>query len=288
MARIPRIFHFVFGLREQKTPFHLAHYLCLESCLRVNQPDEVQFHYRNEPYGPYWDRIRERITLVSVDRLEVVPDLRYPHRKMARERYAHESDFIRLAILIRSGGVYADIDTIFVNPLRAHMYEQQFVIGRESEVVQHPGEPPTAALCNALLMAEPESEFARVWLERMPDAFDGSWSAHSTQLPELLRAEHPELLHVEPERSFYPYMWTREGIAALFEERHPDFDGVYSMHLWAHLWWSRWRRDFSRFHAGALTERYVHAGRTTYALAAQPTLAASDALKEAATRAGPP
>jgi hypothetical protein len=277
VARIPHIFHFVFGLRRQRSPFHLAHYLCLESCLQVNQPDQLLFHYREEPYGPYWERIRTRITPVPIADMDVVPALEYPNRGMDKERYAHESDFIRLAILLRTGGVYADIDTIFVNPLGGDLYEKPFVIGRESQVAQHPGEAPTAALCNAFLMAEPASEFARLWLDQMPDFFDGSWSAHSTQLPELLRAQHPQLLHVEPERSFYPYMWTREGIAALFEQLQPDFSGVYSMHLWAHLWWSRWRRDFSRFHAGALTEDYVRAARTTYALAAQPILAAASA-----------
>ena len=46
---MPRIFHFVFGLREQNEPFHLAHYLCLESCRHVNQPQAIWFHYANEP-----------------------------------------------------------------------------------------------------------------------------------------------------------------------------------------------------------------------------------------------
>ena len=46
---IPNIFHFVFGLKEQTEPFHLMYYLCLASCIEVNTPDKVCFHYHHEP-----------------------------------------------------------------------------------------------------------------------------------------------------------------------------------------------------------------------------------------------
>lgn len=64
--RVPRIFHFVYGLRPQTRPFHLAHYLSIESCIRVNRPDRVLFHYRHPPWGRYWDLIRDKLELVSV------------------------------------------------------------------------------------------------------------------------------------------------------------------------------------------------------------------------------
>jgi hypothetical protein len=103
----------------------------------------------------------------------------------------------------------------------------------------------------------------------MAEAFDGSWSRHSTLLPEELSRELPGQVHIESRRSFYRHVWTREGLADLFERRVDDLDGVYSMHLWAHLWWSRRRRDFSSFHAGLLDEAYVRGADTTYAIAAR-------------------
>ena len=63
MARIPNIFHFVFGLREKTEPFHLMHYLCLASCLAVNRPEEVHFHFHHEPHGPLWELIKPRLRL---------------------------------------------------------------------------------------------------------------------------------------------------------------------------------------------------------------------------------
>jgi hypothetical protein len=142
------------------------------------------------------------------------------------------------------------------------------VIGREPNIVDGDG-VSRPSLCNALLMAEPEARFARAWRQRMASAFDGSWSRHSTILPEELSHELPGDVHIEPQRSFFRYAWTREGLADLFERRVDDLDGVHSIHLWAHLWWSRRRRDFSRFHAGLLDEDYVRHADTTYAVAAR-------------------
>ena len=84
--------------------------------------------------------------------------------------------------------------------------------------------------------------------------------------------QHPELIHVEPSRTFYKHMWTREDLYALFRGLDTDFTGVASIHLWSHLWWERRRRDFSDFHAGLITKDYVRAERTTYAVAARPFL----------------
>jgi hypothetical protein len=266
------VFHFVFGLRSRPEPLHLAHYLCLESCLQVNAPDAVVLHHGREPFGRYWRLLRNRVSAEPIAHRHRVSIRDYRQLSVARYRYAHEADFVRLEVLAAGGGVYADIDTMFLKPLPKELFDKPFVIGREADVVQRRGEPATPALCNALLMAESGSLFAQMWLERMPKAFDGSWSAHSTELPQLLHSRHPELVHVEPQTSFYPYMWTRTGIADMLERLVPQPDDAYSMHLWSHLWWRRRRRDFSSFHAGLLTEEYIRAARTTYARAAKPYL----------------
>jgi hypothetical protein len=272
MAGVPRVFHFVLGLRSRPQPLHLAHYLCLESCLQVNEPEAVVIHHGHRPYGRYWRMLHDRVMTAPIVPRRRVPLRRYRKPSVARYRYAHEADFVRLEILAREGGVYADIDTLFLKPLPSKLFEQPFVIGREDDVVQRPGEAPTPALCNALLMAEPESRFAHLWLAQMHEAFDGSWSGHSTELPQRLQSRYPEFVHVEPSDSFYPHMWTPEGIADMLERKVPHPDGVYSMHLWSHLWWSRRRKDLSSFHSALLTEEYVRSGRTTYAHGARPYL----------------
>jgi hypothetical protein len=263
-AVVPKQFHFVYGLRPQDRPFPLMHYLCLESCARVNQPDRIFFHCHHEPYGVYWDRIRPRLEIRPVELNARVRDYRYPDPKLSRYRYAHLSDFIRLDALIEQGGVYADIDSLFVNPLPERLYAQPCVLGREGDVVDAPGRPARPSLCNALIMAAPQSDFLLHWRSELDGAFDGSWSNHSTALPWQLSCRYPDLIHIEPVRSFYKYLWTREDLHRLLEGAEDQEPDVFSIHLWAHLWESRGRRDFSDFHSALVSERRIRRVDSTY------------------------
>lgn len=259
---IPNVFHFVFGLCEQTEPFHLMHYLCLRSCLEVMRPDAVHFHCRHEPHGPLWDAIRPRLVLRHVDPVGPATSHVYEDAGIAAFRYAHVADFLRLEILIAEGGIYADMDSLFLQPFPKHWHSLSCIMGRER--------PPAVrgvdgSLCNALILAEPGAPFCRLWLEQMTEAFDGSWSNHSTILPYRLAQARPEFIHVEPEASFFALDWTSEGLDALFL-RHTALPGTaYSLHLWSHLWFDAGRRDFSLFRGDLLTVDYLAFAQTTYA-----------------------
>jgi len=265
---IPNDFHFVFGLKRQTEPFHLVYYLCLRSCIETHQPDNIFFYYRHKPHGRYWDLIANQLTLRKVDLVDHVSRFTYKNRQVKKYNYAHHADFIRLEKLYEQGGVYADMDTLFVDRIPETLYSKPFVIGREDEVAGPDGKL-RASLCNAFLMAEKGSLFAADWLSEMSGAFDGTWSNHSTILPDKLSREHPDWVHIEPQRTFYKHMWTPEGINRLFVEVDTDTTGVVSFHLWNHLWWSRWRRDFTKFHAGKMTEKNIRTVDTTYNLIAR-------------------
>lgn len=275
MTEIPRIFHFVFGLRSQNEPFHLLHYLCLESCRQVNQPEAIHFHYLNEPWGYWWDRIRPHLVLHHVDPEPFVRDTtRYantPEGRIIRQRnldYAHESDFIRMKVLQTWGGGYADMDTLFLQPMPDEFYREQFVIGAEQdEVEEH--DPMKRSLCNALMLAQPESAYLARWLENMYRVFDGTWSRHSCQEATRVRQQIPDAVRVLPKRCFHRHGADPVGVYTLFEGLDEDFSGMYSMHLWAHLWWDEWRTDFTTVHGGMIDEDYVRYAETTYAVAAR-------------------
>jgi len=270
---IPRIYHFIFGLKAQTEPFHLAHYLCLESCRQVNRPDAIYFHYDNEPYGPWWEAIKPHLTLRKVTR-EPLPHAAYERsdegKLIAREgwSYAHEADFIRLKVLLEHGGVYADMDTLFVAPMPDHLYGYECVLGEEGSLPDEGG-LLRPSLCNALIAAVPGAPFIGKWLDAAYKAFDGRWTSHSCQLASRLWEAHPELVHVVPRRYFYRHPWTPDGMQILFERCDNDLRDVFSLHLCSHLWWSESRTDFTHFHAGLLTEAYVRAGQSTYAMIAR-------------------
>lgn len=259
---IPNIFHFVFGLKEQTEPFHLMYYMCLASCLEVNQPKEAHFHYYHEPYGVWWERIRPKLRLRRIDPEELVCKYRYEDRSVAAFRYAHLADFSRLRILLEEGGIYADIDTLFLRPFPSSWLSRQFILGQEKAP---PGANDGGSLCNAWIAAAPGAEFCRLWLEGMADAFDGTWSKHSTLLPYRLSRKFPQLIDVEPMTSFYALDWTPRGINDLFLRAVELPDRAYSLHLWSHLWFEKDRLDFSHFHKDRLTIDYVAYADTTYA-----------------------
>jgi hypothetical protein len=274
MAEVAGVFHFVFGLAPQREPMHMVHYLCLESCRRVNRPQEICFHYRHEPHGPWWERIKPHVTLRRVAAASAIPDAtRYdatPEGQLIRDAgwtHALEADFLRLSIL-DEGGVYADMDTLFINPLPARWFAQPFVLGEEAPLPGADGvlRPP---LCNALIMAQPAAAFARRWLAHMTQVFDGTWSRHSCQDAVRLWGEMPDAVHVVPQTCFYKHAATPRGIRTLLEGHDPDVTGVYSLHLWAHLWWNAWRTDFTTWHAASIDEDYVRTRKTTYAVLAR-------------------
>jgi glycosyltransferase involved in cell wall biosynthesis len=264
---VPRVAHVVFGLEPQHEPFHFFHYVSLESCRRMLAPEAIYFHHKHTPWGPWWDRIRPHLTPVEVDLVPEVLAADYSGGDVPPEyRYAHHADFIRLDVLLEHGGVYADIDTIFVRPFPADLYESPFVIGREPPVQGRP------SLCNALLLAEPGAAFARAWRERMAGELDGTWSNHSGFLAQTLSEQMPEAVRVEPEGTFFPFAGDRLGLARLLAERHAVPADALSVHLWAHLWWEQSRRDFTDVHAGSSGPAALTRAQTTLADLARPYL----------------
>lgn len=202
---------------------HLIHYICIMSCLEVNNPDYIFFYYEREPYGKYWDLIKNKINAVQVQPIKMLNG-----KKLG---YAHQSDFIRVEILNEFGGVYADLDTIFVNKIPKELFKKDFVMGQE-DLSQ-----PFAGLGNAVIMAKKHSFFGQMWQNGIYDAFNGSWNNHSIIFPHKLSKRFKNDIHIEPQISFYKHIWTDLGLKNIFVDSDLDFKDVYSIHLWEHLAW---------------------------------------------------
>lgn len=268
---IPRIAHFVFGMRPQDDPFHLVHYLAIASCLEFVQPDEVFVHCHELPYGAYWDLIRPRVTLHRVDPVRSIDDFGYLPT-VAPYRYAHHADFVRLDALAEWGGLYADIDTLFVSPLPEDCWSAPSVIGREADMIDPATGRTRPSSSNAIILSRPHGRFVETWRGRIAGEFDGSWSNHSCFLGHDIAAAMPGDVRVEPQRRFHAFEPTPEGIGDLLQRDIDDLDGIASIHLMAHLWWSDARRDFSPMNGQMIDERWVRDADVTYARAARPFL----------------
>jgi hypothetical protein len=282
-ARVPNIFHFVFGLKPQTEPFHLMHYLCLASCIGVNQPKQVLFHCQHEPWGEYWDRIRTHLTVIPIRPDPFVASFRYSDPEVERLRYAHLADVARLQVLADHGGIYADMDTLFVAPLPAAFFERSFIMGREPEQWSAAATRAGGALCNAWMMGEPNAPFVRELLRQTYESFDGSWSNHSTILGFRVSQQFPDCVHIEPPRSFFYFGYDRGDIGNMFTRRVRDLDGIFSMHLWSHCWWEAGGKNTAGFHSRRLTPAYVRHADTTYATVARQFLPEDLGLQNPAT-----
>ncbi|HYB54611.1 MAG TPA: glycosyltransferase [Alphaproteobacteria bacterium] len=266
MTRVPNVFHFVFGFQPQTEPFHLMHYICLASCIGVNRPDAVFFHCQHEPWGEYWERIRPALQIRHIEPDSFIASFRYKDPAIERLRYAHITDVARLKIIEEHGGIYADMDTLFVSPVPAPFFERSFVMGKEkTDLGDAASREAGGSLCNAWMMGEPGAPFAREWLARLKETFDGTWNAHSCLAPYRLSREHPDWIHVEPERSFFYFDYNAPGLCDIFMRRVADLAGIYSIHLWSHRWWNANLRGPITFHAGRLTPAYIRHADTTYA-----------------------
>lgn len=177
--KIPKVFHFVFGLRPQREPFHLAFFLCLNSCRQVNTPDKIYFYYHHEPHGHYWELIKPHLSLVHVPLVSGLEEHYGDNNSCAQYSYAHHADFIRVEKAMETGGVYADMDTLFINPIPEHLYNEPFVMGQEPDVFCAKRNKTRPSLCNAFFMTQKNALFAKEWLQKMPHYFDGTWSNHS-------------------------------------------------------------------------------------------------------------
>ena len=249
------------------------HYLAIETCRRIPQPETIYLHYHYLPFGVFWDEIRPHLTLNRVELSAEVLAAKYDDKLVPeRYRYAHHADFVRLDALVELGGIYADIDTVFVKPIPDSLYNEKFVIGREPDVSDEVTGAVKPSLCNALLMAEPGSIFVRTWRTRMGAAINGTWSNHSGFLAQALSEELPDEVRVEPEHSFFAVPSTPDGLSALLEEGAVDLTLGYSIHLRAHLWWDADRKDFSARHAGDLSVASLQTSHSPLAELVRPYL----------------
>ncbi|CCO22242.1 glycosyltransferase [Maridesulfovibrio hydrothermalis] len=242
---IPNLFHFVFGLKEQTEPLHLVHALAIISCARVNKGAKIFFRYHHEPYGAYWEVVKPLVKLIKVTPPDNIFGIPIKH-------YAHQADIIRLNALLEIGGVYADMDTIFVNKLPPELFKKPFVMGEQGEM----------GLCNAFMMSGRQSRFAKRWLDGHASAFKGGkpgtpeWDNHSVFFPGQLAKTIPSDIHIEPQTSFFKHLFTAHGLSGLFEKTDTDLDNVYSIHLWENIAWER--------HLSKLTPEIVKSTDTTY------------------------
>ena len=201
-------------------PLDLQKYLALRSANFHNPDYHIRLHANYSPSGVFWEICRDFVELVHIkDR--TIEELKHV------KRIEHKADFLRLKILMESGGIYLDTDVVTLknfDPLR----NGRVVMG----IQQRSASSVIGGLCNAVIITPPSADFIDLWISAYSDFHNDQWDLFSVKKPWELAQRFPELIHVEPFTTFfYPTGWP-EGISALFEQ-NIEFPEAYVFHLWA-------------------------------------------------------
>jgi hypothetical protein len=234
---IPKLVHFCFGMVSDfgGRAFGLSHYLAVRSAWEVLRPEAMIMHCVYEPSGAWWDLAKPMLKTNRVRPIKGIYGFPATHP-------AHRADIVRLAALLAMGGVYADADVLFVKSFD-DMPRAPFMAAIES---LSNGVP--VGLSNAVLMAEPDSHFARLCLEGH-DPRRSLWSGfrsqgsdqhyieYSVRYPCFLAQLCPGLIRVLPSAFFVWAGWDEEGLTTLFERDVALPSQVRAVHLWeSHSW----------------------------------------------------
>ena len=221
----PRLFFVLLAPME----FTFIHYLAVKSTAVTNPTYKTMLLPDSEPSGVWWDAVAPYVDAIKfVQAPTIINGVRDP-------RTAHKADHVRLNELHRNGGVYLDLDVISVASLEPLM-GYPTVLGGE-------GKDQKYGLCDAVILAEPASDFITEWLRGYDSAtslwsgfrsagHDNYWDEMSSLYPAHLARLHPDWIHVADYRAFHYPTWEPADLELLFRGAGDAFPGAYAHHLW--------------------------------------------------------
>ena len=250
------IVHFCFGMTPDfgGRPFGFSHYLAVRSAWEVLKPDVMVMHYVHEPHGQWWELARPFLHLHQVRPVEGIYGFPASHP-------AHRADIVRLAALIAIGGVYLDTDVLVLKPFDA-LGDPDFAAAWEFT-----GDGRLVGLSNAVLMAKPDSHFARLCLEGhnpkkslwsgfRANGRDHNYVEMSVRYPAMLASLCPTMVKALPQETFLWADWSEDGMRRLFVEDVEVPEGVLALHLWESHAWEKYLSN--------LTPKKVREGKATF------------------------
>ena len=81
--------------------------------------------------------------------------------------------------------------------------------------------------------------FVLLWLSSYLDDYRASWAYNTGKLPDKLIKRHPNLVHIEETKLFYPNYYELDKIIG--EGVYYDWTEQYTIHLWYRMW-----KDYSK------------------------------------------
>ena len=258
------VVHFCFGMSPDfgGRPFSFCHYLAVRSAWERLQSQQMVLHYVHLPTGPWWELARPMLALHKLPAIEGIYGFPASHP-------AHRADIVRLVALLVMGGIYLDTDVLVLRPfggLGSPPFAAALEVTASGDLI---------GLSNAILIAEPDSDFAHHCLEGHDPARslwqgfrsrgrDHLYVEMSVRYPAMLAGLCPGLMQVLPTATFLCCDWQPESLAALFDGQAEVPAEALALHLWESHSWQR--------HLSKLTPEWVRTKNSTFAQLARPFL----------------
>ena len=257
LNKIPNIVHFIFGLKEQNEEFKYVYYLSILSYLYYNKPKYSFFWYIYEPYGKYWDIIKNKLILIKIDE-----NIIFKLNDKIITKYAHKADILRMEILLKYGGVYLDIDTITYRSLNTinNFDDYEFFIGIQERNWNYENNINIdILLCNAIMASKPNSNFMIKWWNKYNKYFDpNKWCEASVYLPSILyeelNEEEKNNIYTANETMMYKPLYSECNL--IFEGEENISNDLLILHHWD---------SFSNKYYNNINEQYIIYNNTMYA-----------------------
>lgn len=198
----------------------------------VLKPKAVLFHYINEPYGPWWDRLKDLPETVHVLARNMTHIF---HQPVDNEE--SKSDVIRLEALLRWGGVFLEPDVFVIRDfLSAGLLNEPVVMGMESQTDMKKHELDPTGLNNAVILAEPNSRFIRDWYNSYGTFNQSEPAKHSLEVPWKFARLNPSYVTVLNRLGLFWPLHTEDALEMVHSKDPESFNFDLTAQFTYHAW----------------------------------------------------
>lgn len=192
---IPNLVHLIWFGDEYKT-LKFVEYLCIKSILKVLKPDKLKIHGDVRPHrSSLWLELEnhDKIEWVQIER----PLFKYG-QNFSNSPIQHLADLTRLEVLYNEGGLYSDLDILWVKPVDRLRYLDVDLIA-SNDITSYCNEFPLSIQIGAF-MAPAKSPFIANWLDLYKQKyhmFPGDYAAVSMCEPYKVYEKDPRRVLID-------------------------------------------------------------------------------------------
>ena len=262
---IPNVVHFVHFMLESEETWDLRfrEFLSIYSAHLYQKPETLYIH-TNVPEDEI-EALLDRSDSPWTKAVRKLPAIKFSYhlapnqtsKGLAITDIAHKTDFTRIDVLSKYGGIYLDDDAYILQPLHPFLNAGfENVVGAQLTDIANP----------SAILSTKGNKYNDLFLKLMDRVFDGSWTAHSVNLMDQLTLEFhtiPNQVLRLPQFTFFPYSWNEDDLKVMYlvhdksepaapvMENKPltnETDFIENFHLWPpgkdKTWQVDWRLSY--------------------------------------------